>query len=96
MQLSHHANQRARARAVRPDVIELVLREGDPLPQNPDRILLGRKQIARLRAEGLTEPRLLHRAEKAAPLICVVSTDYVITVFRVTRRVGRTRRRGRK
>lgn len=92
MQMSEHAEKRARQRGIQMRLVQLVLDEGAPLSRNPDRLLLGKRQLRRLREEGRVDSSLLDSAQKAGPLACVVRGDRIITVFRATKTVNRSRR----
>ena len=92
MNLSEHAVMRVRQRRIQMKLVELVVDEGAPLSRNPDRILLGKRQLRRLREEGRVDGWLLDRAHKAGPLACVVRGDRIVTVFRVKKTVNRSHR----
>jgi len=82
---------RARQRNIHPSLIQLVFYEGVPLSRNPNRLLLGKRAIKRLKEEGRVDRKLLQRAEKAGPLVCVVLGNTIRTIFRVNRTVNRSR-----
>ena len=89
--LSHHAHLRSRSRGIPANLVQLVLDEGMPLPENPNRLLLGTKQLAALRKEGRVPRALLDRADKCGPIVAVLRNDVVVTVFRPVRRIARRR-----
>ena len=90
MNTTSHARARMRQRHIHSSLIKLVLEEGVPLSRNPNRLLLTRRHLRSLWAEGQIERRLYHRAEQAVPLVCVVENGQLITVFRPTRSINRT------
>lgn len=91
MKMSEHAAMRVRQRGIKKELVELLVNEGAPMPENPDRFLLGRRQVQRLRDEGRVDSNLLDSAQKSGSLACVVRGDHIITVFRAKRTVNRSR-----
>lgn len=91
---THHADDRARQRAIAASVAELAYLEGRPVAGSPDRYLLTRERVREL-TSGPYAPALLARAEKAAPVIVVVDGGItLLTLFRPTRGIRwRFRRR---
>ncbi|MCK5691025.1 hypothetical protein KAI87_17210 [Myxococcota bacterium] len=88
--ISAHAATRARQRNIHPDLIPLVVDEGRPLSRNEDRLLLNRRDIRRLKQDKKIDPRLLQRAEKSVPLVCVLVGNTVRTIFRPTKNINRS------
>lgn len=91
MHISNHAVLRAQRRGIHPMLIELIIDEGVPLSRNQERLFLGKREIQRLREEGVVDRELLERAEKAAPLVLVLSGDTIVTIFRVKESINRSR-----
>ena len=90
MLMTDHATMRARQRGIQMKLVKLVVDEGAPLSRNPDRILLGKRQLRRLREEGRVDRRMLDHAQKAGALACVVKGNRIVTVFRVSRTINRS------
>lgn len=93
MKKTNHVRNRMRHRNIHESVLDLLLSEGVPLTENPDRLLLTTRHLKALIVEGLIDRRLAQRAEKSLPLVGVVKGNMVITVFRPTRTINRNSRR---
>jgi hypothetical protein len=87
-----HATDRSRQRAIPKAIAELAYAEGRPLSRRGDRYLLTRERVRELLGFGY-DLTLLARAEKAAPVVVVVSTGAVLSVFRPIQGIKREWRR---
>jgi hypothetical protein len=96
MTTTKHFTDQMRTRSIHPSLVRLVLEEGEPLSQAPDRLLLTRRHLAALKAERRLPSRELQRAEAAVPIVCVVKDETLITTFRPTRRINRSRPSARR
>lgn len=89
MTLTKHALHRSQQRTLSEDLANLAIMYGEQLSSNSTRYLISEKNIRHLKKERIHSKKLLKKAEKAAPYVCVYSEERVITIFRVNRRINR-------
>ena len=70
-------------------IAELAIKEGKPLKINRDRILVTEDTVRGLRGNRNFSKKLIRKAEKAAPYVCVFVGDTVVTMFRADQRLNR-------
>ena len=89
--MTNHATDRARQRGIHDSVLQLVLDEGRPLRGNRDRVLLTALEVEEAYTRGRIDPVLYRRGVKASPLVGVVRSGRLITVFRPTKGINRSK-----
>ena len=89
MKYSKHAQSRIKNRAISDEALDLAMKEGVTLSENPNRILLTKGIVHKLGGNGDYPDDLLRRVEKVVPFVVVVNGDQVITAFRVDRRINK-------
>lgn len=85
MKTTRHGRWRMKGRGIQEMIVLLVLEMGMPLKDNPDRILLTRRDLRALFEEGLINRRVFAFADRALPVVCVVVDGTLVTVWKPKR-----------
>lgn len=81
LNMTDHANTRLQQRGIKPEVVDLILKEADKFKSCRDgatSVFVSRKKLQMLTNKKACTPQL---AEKAIGVVLVHSDDAVITVF---------------
>ena len=89
MNTTKHASFRSIKRNLDKGLAEIALKEGKRVRGNRDRILVTEEIVRSLRDRQSYSKKLIKKAEKAAPFVCVIKDDTVITMFRHTKRLNK-------
>ncbi len=90
MNFTKHASFRMIRRGLGKRLAEIALKEGKSMKFNRDRILVTEEIVRNLRGHKDYPEKLIKKAEKSAPYVCVVKGNVIITIFRVTQRLNKT------